>query len=96
MSFPKDLKLRAWGPLISGAGDELTLTFEAYRKGKRPGVWTWRGKIIFDVERHLILKLAEQIRDMQARDLERLAHERDRIRKEIQPLFGASPKETNT
>lgn len=94
MSWPRVLKLRAWSPTLEGAGETLTLKFVTYRPTK--GANGWRGDLELNLDRHMVRKLAEQIREMQTRDRERLARENARLYREIEPLTRPAESQEKT
>lgn len=95
MSWPKVLAVRAWAPTLEGAGETLTLKFTGYSSTKR-GAERWRGEIELNVDRHMVRKLAEQIREMQTRDRDRLAYERARLDREVEPLTRPADSQEKT
>lgn len=85
MSKPLRLNCIAHGhPTIEGVGERLVFTVSAYRKTKTGR----RVDYVFEIEgcRHSVRQLAEQIRNMQDRDLERIARETARITNEVAVL----------
>lgn len=93
MTFPKKLRLRAWSPTLEGDGLFLELQLEAFRKGKKGAGHSWRGRLVLDLDRQFVRNIATQIVEMQKRDRERLARERDRLEFEVLPITGNKPTE---
>lgn len=85
MAKPKTWEMQTYGdPEIEGTGSELTFVVKAYRKTKAGT----RHDFVLRIHacRHGVKVLAEQIRAMQDRDLERIRRETDRITTEVQAL----------
>lgn len=91
MSLPKVLKLLGGTPTIGGTGEELVLTVQTFRT--RAGQQSYRGELQLTVDRWFVRALANELREMQTRDRQRIDREIHRLRDEVAPLQ-LPPKET--
>lgn len=88
MTLPKKLTLQVWAPTIEGEGANLSFKFEAIQQTRAGG--RHRTVLVLDVDRSFVRGLCLQVAAMQARDLERIERERQRLQYEVAPL-GVKP-----